>query len=69
MTVTDFKPILILIILPGMKIVKIQTALQNTVCFFFIGLKVFVNLTYLYLLEASLIFSVGLGHLIIRSCK
>ena len=40
-----------------------------TVCFFFIELKVFVNLTYLYLSEIKkqgLIFSVGMGHLIIR---
>ena len=37
--------------------------------FFFIELKVFVNLTYLYLSEIKkqgLIFSVGMGHLIIR---
>ena len=39
-----------------------------TVCFF-IELKVFVNLTYLYLSEIKmqgLIFSVGMGHLKIR---
>ena len=37
-------------------------------CVFFIELKVFVNLTYLYLSEIKkqgLIFSVGIGHLII----
>ena len=38
--------------------------------FFFMVLKVFVNLTYLYLSEINkqgLIFSVGSGHLIIKS--
>ena len=41
-------------------------------CVFFIELKVFVNLTYLYLSEIKkqgLIFSVGLGHLIICQKK
>ena len=40
--------------------------------FFFIELKVFVNLTYLYLSEIKkqgLIFSVGMGHLIICQKK
>ena len=43
-----------------------------TMCFFFIELKVFVNLTYLYLSEINkqgIIFFVLLGHLIIRSGK
>ena len=41
---------------------------SNYSVFFFIDLKVFVNLTYLYLSEIKkqgLIFSVGMGHLII----
>ena len=43
-----------------------------TVCFFFIELKVIVNLTYLYLSEIKkqgLIFSVRMGHLIICQKK
>ena len=46
------------------------TYITYTVCFFFIKLKVFVNLTYLYLSEIKkqgLIFSVGMGHLKIRN--
>ena len=44
---------------------------KYSVCFF-IELKVFVNLTYLYLSEIKkqgLIFSVGMGHLIICQKK
>ena len=44
----------------------------NIQCVFFIELKVFVNLTYLYLSEIKkqgLIFSVGKGHLIIFKKK
>ena len=48
-----------------------ENRINNTQCvFFFIELKVFVNLTYLYLSEIKkqgLIFSVGMGHL--KICK
>ena len=59
---------------PHLKVPRLILKLRFLViqCVFFIELKVFVNLTYLYLSEIKkqgLIFSVGMGHLIICQKK